>query len=72
MQIEKRSLNWFPRESTYDLAQSQREKRRATSQAYIAEAASLASTFATARDNLSSGMAEISAKVATARITKSA
>jgi len=72
MQIEKRTLNWFPKESAYDLAQAQREKRKAVSQAYIEETASLASSFATTRDDLVSGMAEIAAQVALARISKTA
>ena len=72
MQIEKRSLNWLPKASAWDLAESQREKRKAVSQAYIDETISIASAFQSNRDDLSAGMAELTAKIAAARISKSA
>lgn len=72
MEIAKRSMNWFPRESSWDMAQAQREKRRANSDAYIANNDAVASTFQAVRDNLVFGMAEITAKVAAARVSKKA
>jgi hypothetical protein len=72
MQVEKRSLNWLPKPSAWDLAQSQREKRKANSEAYIANNDSVASTFQGVRDNLTYGMAELTAKIASARVSKTA
>jgi hypothetical protein len=72
MQVEKRSMNWFPRESAWDRAEAQREKRKANSETYLASNESLASAFQTTRDDLTYGMAEITAKVAAARVSKKA
>ncbi len=40
MQIEKRTMNWLPRASLYDEAEAARTKRRAYSQAALAQNAS--------------------------------
>ena len=72
MQVQKRTMNWFPRESSWDLAQARREKRKANSDAYIANNDAVASAIQTVRDDLVFGMAEITAKVAAARVSKKA
>jgi hypothetical protein len=72
MQVEKRSMNWFPRESSWDIAEAQREKRKANSEAYMATNDALASAFQTSRDDLVYGMAEITAQMAAARVSKKA
>jgi hypothetical protein len=40
MQIEKRTMNWLPRASLYDEAEAARTKRKAYSQAVLAQNAS--------------------------------
>ena len=72
MQVQKRSLNWFPRQSSWDIAQAQREKRKANSEAYLSNNDAVASAMQTVRDDLVFGMAEITAKVAAARVSKKA
>ena len=72
MQVEKRSMNWFPKASSWDIAEAQREKRKANSEAYIANNDAVASAMQTVRDDLVFGMAEITAKVAAARVSKTA
>ena len=72
MQVAKRSMNWFPKESSWDIAQAQREKRKANSEAYITNNDAIASAMQTVRDDLVFGMAEITAKVAAARVSKTA
>jgi hypothetical protein len=72
MQVEKRTMNWFPKESAWDRAEAQRAKRQANSQSYLANNEALASAFQTTRDDLTYGMAEITAKAAAARVSKKA
>ena len=72
MQVAKRSMNWFPKESSWDITQAQREKRKANSEAYITNNDAIASAMQTVRDDLVFGMAEITAKVAAARVSKTA
>jgi hypothetical protein len=72
MEIQKRTLNWLPRESAWDSAQAQREKRKANNDAFLEQQTAMASAFQTSRDDLVYGMAEITAKVAAARVTKTA
>ena len=45
MQIEKRSMNWLPRPSLHSEAEAARTKRKAYSQAAMAQNASYNSTF---------------------------
>jgi len=72
MQVEKRTMNWFPKQSSWDMAEAQREKRKANSATYLATNEALASAFQTTRDNVTFGMAEIAAQAAAARVSKKA
>jgi hypothetical protein len=72
MQVEKRSMNWLPRESAWDEAQARREKRKAINYAFIEQQSAIASAVQTVRDDLVFGMAEITAQVAAARVSKTA
>jgi hypothetical protein len=70
MQIEKRTMGWFPRQSTWDYQQSLNAKRRAQAEAYIADQSVLASGIFGAQDTASAGIVELSIKAAVARLTK--
>lgn len=72
MQVAKRSLNWLPRESSWDAAQAQREKRKAVNDAFLEQQSSAASALQANRDDLVYGMAEIAAQAAAARVSKRA
>ena len=72
MQIEKRSFNWLPKASAWDLAKAQRAKRKANSDAFLNANDALSVTFASLRENYTMGMAEITARSAAARVAKTA
>ena len=69
MQIVKRTLNWLPRPSMFDLAQ-QRAKRRETNEMFISGQQTMMSAFTSASQNYTMGMAEITAQAASARVSK--
>lgn len=68
MRIEKRSLNWMPRASAWDTAQAQRAKSKEANSTFLSQQSALASTFQSSRDNMTMGIAEISGKIAAARV----
>lgn len=70
MQIEKRTLNWLPRQSMYDEAQAQRAKRREVNESFIAGQQSLASAVSAAYVNYTMGMAEITGQTAADRVNR--
>jgi hypothetical protein len=70
MQIVKRTLNWLPRPSMFDLAQQQRAKRRETNEMFISGQQTMMSAFTSASQNYTMGMAEITAQAASARVSK--
>lgn len=72
MQIEKRSMNWLPRPSTYDYVNSQNAKRRESNDSFIASQNAVASTITNVMTNYSSGLSEIVARVSYDRVIKSA
>jgi hypothetical protein len=72
MQIEKRTLNWFPRASAWNTTEAQREKRKANHDAFLEQQSTTADAFQGTRDDLTYGLAELTAKMAAARISKKA
>lgn len=72
MQVQRKSMNWFPKESAYDLAERTTQWRRARAQQYLAEQSNLATTISGIQSSLSQGISEITAKVALARVQKKA
>lgn len=70
MKIEKRTMNWLPRASAHAEATAAREKRRAMSQEFISQQSSLSSAFASTYMNKVSETVNITARAATARVTK--
>ena len=69
MRIEKRTMGWLPKPSTWDYQQRIANWQRARAKAYIAETSATASAFAAVRDNRSSGQAQLAAKAALGRVT---
>lgn len=72
MQVEKRTLNWLPKESSWDAAQAQRERRKAMHDEFLERQTSLANAFQTTRDDFAYGAAELAANAASARVSKTA
>lgn len=72
MQIVKRTMNWFPKQSAYNYAQSLATKRREVAQASIADTEALANAFSSASSTASAGMVDITMKAALARIQAAA
>ncbi len=68
MEIEKRTMNWMPRQSQWNELQETRAKRKEMMESMAGASETLNAAFATTRDNLSMGMSEITAKVAAARV----
>jgi hypothetical protein len=68
MQVEKRTLNWFPRESSYDYVRGQQLKRREHADDFIAKQQAAADAFAgiTSTDTTSQG--DLVAQAAAARL----
>jgi hypothetical protein len=72
MRIEKRTMGWLPKPSTYAYATSLASKRRAVAQAGIAQTEALASTLTSIGPAASSSMIDITLQVAADRITAAA
>ena len=70
MQIEKRTLNWLPRQSAYDEAVSLRAKRKAAAEDFISTQSTLADTFSGLQSDAVSGLGDIVARAAQARISQ--
>lgn len=68
MQIAKRSMNWLPRASLYDEAETARLKRRANSEAYLAQQSSNASAFSSLSTVSSGGAVDLAMSIAVARV----
>jgi hypothetical protein len=69
MQIEKRTMGWFPKQSSWDYQQSLNAKRRAQAEANIADQSALATGIFGAKDAASAGFVDLSIKAAVARLT---
>jgi hypothetical protein len=69
MRIEKRTMGWLPKPSTWDYQQRIANWQRARAKTYLAETGATASAFAAVRQNLASGQADLAAKAALARVT---
>lgn len=69
MQIVKRTMNWLPKQSTYDYVTQQAEKRKAAHEAFLTSQDSLSSAFSTIFSNLSQGQSTNAAQAALARVT---
>jgi hypothetical protein len=70
--IEKRTMGWLPKASTYDYQQSLNAKRKAIAQAALSSTSALASGVFSVSTSVAQGMSEIAANAAMARIKKSA
>lgn len=68
MKVEKRSLNWLPRQSVWNESRAQAEKRRAAHSTFLDQQSSAANAFQSTRDNLAMGAAENSGQAAAARV----
>ena len=62
MRIEKRTMNWIPRQTTWQYQQSLNAKRKAQAQSFLDIQASLAAAIFTAQDNASVSGAELTLK----------
>jgi len=71
MRIEKRTLNWFPRASLYSEAKALRLKQKESAQTYLAQQSSNASLFSSISTSSSSGVVELTIKMAAARVQAS-
>ena len=69
MRIEKRTMGWFPKPSSWNYQQSLNAKRREQAQSYIAEQSALASGIFAAKDTANAGVVELAIKTAVARLT---
>jgi hypothetical protein len=69
MQIEKRTMGWLPKPSTWEYQQALNAKRRAQAEAYIADQSALATGIFGAQDTASAGFVDLSIKAAIARLT---
>jgi hypothetical protein len=70
MRIQKRSLNWFPKQSLYKQVQTMQLKQRYYAGKAQESFQALANNLSTARDNQVSGLAELAAKAALRRVNK--
>ena len=68
MQIEKRTMNWMPKASAWEEAESRREKRRAYAASDRANWDNLAVSFSRVRDAQATGGAELAARRAATRL----
>jgi hypothetical protein len=68
MRIEKRTMGWLPKSSTWDYQQRINKWQHARAKTYLAETSATASAFAAVRYNLASGQAELAAKAALSRV----
>lgn len=67
MRIEKKTLNWFPKASTWDHQQSLNAKRKAQAEGHMNQAAATTAFFSVA-ESQSYGTVELAIKVAVARL----
>lgn len=72
MKIEKRTLNWFPKQSAWQEYQQKRAKRREIAERMSADRDLVSTSIAVARDNQIYGRAELAAKAAAARVSAEA
>jgi hypothetical protein len=68
MQVQKRTMNWLPRESMYDEAVASRQKRREQNEAFLQTQTNLASTIGSIQQGLISGTGEITSNIAATRL----
>ena len=68
MQVAKRSMNWMPRASMYNEMAALKAKRQTMNSAYVSNTANQASAFSSISTSLSSGLAELTAKVTAIRV----
>ena len=72
MEIQKRSMNWFPKESAWNELQEQKAKRREMVQEFQEKNQSLANSLGSVFANQISGNAENITRTAVDRIQKQA
>lgn len=68
MQIQKRTMNWLPRPSLFNEAEAARLKRKANSEAYLAQQSSNASAFTTLNASSAGGAVDLTMSIAIARV----
>lgn len=68
MRIEKRTLNWFPRQSAYEVVRSQQLKRRLQANDFIERQNAIASTIAGIGNAATSAQGDLAARVAATRL----
>ena len=68
MRIEKRTMNWLPRASLYDEAETARLKRKANAQAYMDSQSSYASAFSSLNTSAAGGAVDLAFQMAVARV----
>jgi len=68
MQIQKRTMNWLPRASLYNEAEAARLKRKANSQAYLAQQSSNASAFSSLNTSAAGTAVDLTINIAVARV----
>lgn len=68
MKIEKRTLNWLPRQSMYDEAVERRQKRKEQAESFISAQSAAASTFGSIQQSLVAGAGEITSNIAASRL----
>lgn len=68
MQVEKRTLNWFPRESSYDFVRNNQLKRKAGADDFIEKQQAAADAFAGITSDSASQQGDLVAQAAAARL----
>jgi hypothetical protein len=68
VKIEKRTMNWLPRQSMHDEAVERRQKRKEQAEQFIATQSAIATTIGSIQQGLVSGTGEITSNLAAARL----
>lgn len=71
MQVQKHSMNWLPKQSTYDYVQAQNAKRHEAHQAFLDSQDSLATSFSSIVTNAAETASTNAANQALTRVTSS-
>ena len=68
MQVQKRTMNWLPRQSMYDETVAQRAKRKEQAEEFISKQTNIASSIGSIQQGLISGTGEITSNIAATRL----
>lgn len=68
MRIEKRTMNWLPRASLYDEAETARLKRKAYAQDYLSQQSNNASVFSSLNTSAAGSAVDLTMSIAVARV----